>query len=82
MLQDIAGVGNHKDNGMKTLAIITGICLLLIALFVVAVLMVCVIRIQEQDEKIADLRRDLTNVQQGGEEITARMNRIETNYKY
>lgn len=82
MLQDIAGVGNHKDNGMKTLAIITGICLLLIALFVVAVLMVCVIRIQEQDEKIADLRRDLTNVQQGGEEITARMNRIETNYKH
>lgn len=67
---------------MKTLAIITGICLLLIALFVVAVLMVCVIRIQEQDEKIADLRRDLTNVQQGGEEITARMNRIETNYKH
>ena len=82
MLQDIAGVGNHKDNGMKTLAIITGICLLLIALFVVAVLMVCVIRIREQDEKIADLRRDLTNVQQGGEEITARMNRIETNYKH
>lgn len=67
---------------MKTFAIITGICLLLIALFVVAVLMVCVIRIQEQDEKIADLRRDLTNVQQGGEEITARMNRIETNYKH
>lgn len=67
---------------MKTFAIITGICLLLIALFVVAVLMVCVIRIQEQDEKIADLRRDLTNVQLGGKEITARMNRIETNYKH
>ena len=67
---------------MKTLAIITGICLLLIALFVVAVLMVCVIRIQEQDDKIADLRRDLTNVQLGGKEITARMNRIETNYKH
>lgn len=82
MLQDIAGVGNHKDNGMKTLAIITGICLLLIALFVVAVLMVCVIRIQEQDEKIADLRRDLTNVQQGGQELSARMNRIETNLKH
>lgn len=67
---------------MKTLAIITGICLLLIALFVVAVLMVCVIRIQEQDDKIEDMRRDLTNVQQGGKEITARMNRIETNYKH
>ena len=67
---------------MKTFAIITGICLLLIALFVVAILMVCVIRIQEQDEKIADLRRDLTNVQLGGKEITARMNRIETNYKH
>lgn len=67
---------------MKTFAIITGICLLLIFVFLFAVLMVCVIRIQEQDEKIADLRRDLTNVQQGGEEITARMNRIETNYKH
>lgn len=67
---------------MKTFAIITGICLLLIALFVVAILMVCVIRIQEQDEKIVDLRRDLTNVQLGGKEITARMNRIETNYKH
>lgn len=67
---------------MKTFAIITGICLLLIALFVVAILMVCVIRIQEQDEKIADLRRDLTNVQLGGKEIAARMNRIETNYKH
>lgn len=82
MLQDIAGVGIYQDNDMRTFAIITGICLLLIALFVVAVLMVCVIRIQEQDENIADLRRDLTNVQQGGEEITARMNRIETNYKH
>ena len=67
---------------MKTFVIITGICLLLIALFAVAVLMVCVIRIQGQDEKIADLRRDLTNVQLGGKEITARMNRIETNYKH
>ena len=67
---------------MKTFVIITGICLLLIALFAVAVLMVCVIRIQGQDEKIADLRRDLTNVQLGGKEITARMNRIETNHKH
>jgi len=67
---------------MKTFVIITGICLLLIALFAVAVLMVCVIRIQIQDEKIADLRRDLTNVQLGGKEITTRMNRIETNYKH
>lgn len=77
MLQDIAGVGNHKDNGMKTLAIIAGICLLLIALFVVAVLMVCVIRIQEQDDKIEDMRRDIQNCQQAGQEITARMNRYE-----
>ena len=77
MLQDIAGVGNHKDNGMKTLAIITGICLLLIALFVVAVLMVCVIRIQEQDEKIEELQRDIRNCQQAGQLITERMNRYE-----
>lgn len=77
MLQDIAGVGIYQDNDMKTFAIITGICLLLIALFVVAVLMVCVIRIQEQDDKIEDMRRDIQNCQQAGQEITARMNRYE-----
>lgn len=62
---------------MKTFAIIIGICLLLLAVFLFAVLMVCVIRIQEQDDKIEDMRRDIQNCQQAGQEITTRMNRYE-----
>lgn len=62
---------------MRTFAIIIGICLLLLAVFLFAVLMVCVIRIQEQDDKIEDMRRDIQNCQQAGQEITARMNRYE-----
>lgn len=67
---------------MRTFAIIAGICLFLLAVFLFAVLMVCVIRIQEQDDKIEDMRRDIRNCQQGGQELTARMNRIETNLKH
>ena len=59
---------------MTTLIIVIAIVVGLIAIFALSGFMVCVIRIQEQDAKIDDLKREIRNVQDGGKEITRRMN--------
>ena len=64
---------------MRTLAIVTMIIVLVVACMTAGVVLALLIRIQEHDQQIIDLRRDIRNCQQGGQELSARMNRIETN---
>ena len=66
---------------MKTAVVVIAAVAAILAVLFTGVLMVCVIRIQQQDEKLDDLRRDIGNLQQGGEELTRRMNRCEQNAK-
>ena len=67
---------------MKIAIIILTILVVLLLLFGVSALMAILLRLQEHDDKIEELRRDICNCQQGGQELSARINGIETNLKH